>query len=490
VGATDAATLTLVNSGTTAAAAGLLVNMPAGFSASGFVNVCGGTLTNGTTATQLALASASVPANGSCKFRFTLQAPTVANLPPRGARSFAIVAAAGANLANLAGTDAPTVSFLGSTPGMYSDWYFPRSVTALSRLDMFITPMNDPGPHSNVFWSNQVNGLGGYTGMQTTELSSTTEGHGKQFLFSLWGATDARTGTPPSAGIGAGSFCTVSSTATDGSSGVQCRYRYEWVAGHTYRFRVTPNASLGAGWFTSNVTDVTAGSAGDSFDIGSIFVGASKPLIPASSLSIWTEYFDWNSERTSCLSVARAYAQMSVQAFDANGAAVTMPAPSAYANNTCSSTTATVSYSGGVVTELGEPAQSAQGFIKSSNQCLSLPSAGNTGATVLNACPSQAQVQASGGGQYWKQLWVLASDGSIQTENSYCLAASSSTSGSVINAANCAPGDPNQQWQVNGNAIALKNSGLCLSPSGSGLTLAPCASATAAWTVPGQSFSY
>ncbi|MBA5760286.1 DUF3472 domain-containing protein, partial [Escherichia coli] len=72
-----------------------------------------------------------------------------------------------------------------------------------------------------------------------------SEGVGKQFLFSLWGATAAKPGTPASAGIGAGSYCTVSGSATDGSAGAQCRYRYDWQAGHTYRFRITPDTNQG-----------------------------------------------------------------------------------------------------------------------------------------------------------------------------------------------------------------------------------------------------
>lgn len=196
VGGTDKATLRLANTGTASAAAGLVINMPAGFTANGFTNACGGTLT-GDGAAQLALSGATVPAGGTCTFTFTLDVPPVASLPPQGARSFGITASTAPGLATLSASTAPTLnSFLGATPGLYSNTWFPSTVRSVAILDLFITPQTDPGPNSNVFWSNQVDSLHGYTGLQSTELVSATEGAGKQFLFSLWGATAAKPGTP------------------------------------------------------------------------------------------------------------------------------------------------------------------------------------------------------------------------------------------------------------------------------------------------------
>ena len=503
VSSIDAATLTLTNAGTVDAPAGLFVNMPPGLSASGFNSVCGGNIV-ASSSTQLSLTGAVVPAGGSCKFTFTINTPAPAYLPASNQRAFAIATNGAAGVASLTSATAPTISFLGSTPGLYSNTWFPSKVTSVAVLDMFITPATDPGPNSNVFWSNQMGGLGGYTGLQSTVLVG-SEGVGKQFLFSLWGATNAKAGTPSSAGIGAGSYCTVSGTATDGSAGAQCRYRYNWQAGHTYRFRVTPNTTLGAGWFTSNVTDVTPGSAGDSFDIGSIFVGATQIMVPTTYISQWVEYFDWNSERTSCSSVPYTYAQFSVQATDTSGNAVTVPAPSVSANASCAASFANVSVKSGVATENGAPLQTAQGLFKANGLCLATQNGltdGNpvgSNNAVLGTCPTAATVQTLGGSHFSNALWVWAADATIETENSYCLTSASATSaaGSAVILQTCVPGASNQQWisvpgptGATGSYIQAKTSGMCLSPSGNALTLASCAISNAVWTPPGQSFSY
>ena len=503
VSSTDAATLTLTNAGSIAAPIGLTITMPSGFIATGFNAVCGSTMLV-SSATQLSLSGATVPAGGSCTFIFTLHVPAPAYLPATNARTFLIASNGTAGVSILGTATAPTVSFLGSTPGLYSDTWFPSKITSVSVLDMFITPQADPGPNSNVFWSNQMGGLGGYTGLQSTVLVG-AEGVGKQFLFSLWGATNAQTGTLPGAGIGAGSYCTVSGSATDGSAGAQCRYRYDWQVGHTYHFRVTPNTNLGSGWFTSNVTDVTPGSAGDSFDIGSIFVGATTVMVPTTYISQWIEYFDWNNESSSCFSVPYTNAQFSVEAVDNFGSAVVVPAPSAYANASCPVSFANVSVNGGVASEIGAPLQTAQGLFKAKGQCLTTQagltdsnSAGSNYA-ILGTCPTPSTVQIQGGSSFASTLWVWAADGTIETEYSYCLTAASTTAatGSAIVLQTCVPGAANQQWtSVQGPSgsvasnIEAKASGMCLTPSGNGLTLASCTASSAVWTPPGQSFTY
>ncbi|MBN3789549.1 DUF3472 domain-containing protein [Burkholderia sp. Ac-20353] len=497
VGGTDKATLTLTNTGTAPAAAGLYVGMPAGFTANGFTSACGGALATDGTA-QLALSGATVPAGGACTFSFTLDVPPVASLPPSGARSFSITANPAAGLATLSAATAPTLSgFLGSTPGLYSNTWFPSTVRSVGTLDLFITPQTDPGPNSNVFWSNQVNSLHGYTGLQSTELVSASEGVGKQFLFSLWGATAAKPGTPASAGIGAGSHCTVSGSATDGSAGAQCRYRYDWQAGHTYRFRITPDTTQGPGWFKSNVTDVTNGTTGDSFDIGSIYVGTTQTQVPVSSISQWVEYFDWNSSRTSCASVAYTDAQFSIRAYDAIGNEVTVPAPSVTVNKSCPASYANASASNGVATLIGGPQQSAAGLVKTNGACLTASGGLADGSSAaLGTCPTLASVHTSGGTHFNPQLWVVATDGTLQTKYSYCLTAQApgATNGALLHT--CVAGEADQQWQVKAGArpgtaqLVSQPTGRCLAPAGSALTLQACTAATAVWTTPGKRFAY
>ncbi len=505
VGGTDKATLKLANTGTSAANAGLTIDMPPGFTAKDPSTDCGGSLAPAAGANQLSLAGATVPAGGACTFRFTVQLPPVASLPPAGRRAFALRADTRPGLATLAAASAPTLhSILGAAPGLYADTAFPASLHSVARLDMFITPETDPGPNSNVFWSNQVDSLNGYTGLQSTELVSAAEGHGKQFLFSLWDATDARPGTPASAGIGAGSYCTVSGTATDGAAGAQCRYRYEWQPGHTYRFRITPDTARGAGWYKSNVTDVTPGSTGDTFDIGSIYTGNGQTQVPVTSISQWVEYFDWNSSRTSCSSVAHTHARFSIEAFDSLGNAVSVPKPRAYANDTCPSHYAQAAVQGAEATLIGGPQQSAEGLFKANGACLAARD-GLVGGTAAGpnpvratACPTLAAVERTGGGAFSRALWVRAGDGTIQTKHTYCLTALPARMGGRIVLETCVSGARAQQWQVvrpagaQGSAQLVSNqNGRCLTPAANGdLSLQPCNAANQIWTIPGQSFAY
>ncbi|MEN2470996.1 RICIN domain-containing protein [Burkholderia sp. GS2Y] len=497
VGGTDKATLKLANTGAAPAAAGLIIGMPAGFTANGLTSTCGGTLTDDG-ASRVALSGVTVPPGGTCTLGFTLDVPPVASLPPAGARSFTVTGNPAPGLATLSASTAPTLSgFLGSTPGLYSNTWFPSTVRSVGTLDLFITPRTDPGPNSNVFWSNQINSLNGYTGLQSTELVSASEGTGRQFLFSLWGATAAKPGTPASAGIGAGSYCTVSGSATDGSAGAQCRYRYDWQAGHTYRFRITPDTAQGPGWFKSNVTDVTPGSTGDSFDIGSIYVGTTQTQVPVSSISQWVEYFDWNSSRTSCTSIAHTDAQFDIRAYDAIGNAVAVPAPSVTVNKTCPASDANASASNGVATLISGPQQSAAGLVKANGMCLTASGGLADGhPAALGACPTLASVRTSGGTHFNPQLWVAAGDGTLQTKYSYCLTAQAAGAGNGALLRTCTAGAADQQWRVKagttpGSAQLVSQTGRCLAPAAGGtLSLQPCTAATAVWTTPGKSFAY
>jgi hypothetical protein len=496
VGGTDKATLQLASTGSAPAAAGLTVGMPAGFTADAFSSACGGKLASD--AAVITLSGATVPAGGTCAFTFTAHVPAVASLPPQGARSFSITASAARGLATLSASSAPTLKgFLGSTPGLYSNTRFPSTVRSVAILDLFITPQTDPGPDSNVFWSNQIDALHGYTGLQSTELVSASEGTGKQFLFSLWGATAANPGTPASAGIGAGSFCTVSGTATDGSAGAQCRYRYDWQAGHTYRFRITPDTNQGPGWFKSNVTDVTNGAIGDSFDIGSIYVGTTDRQVPVTWISQWVEYWDWNSSRTSCASVAHTNARFWIRAYDTFGNSVKVPPPSVSVNDACPAAYANASESNGIATLIGGPQQSAAGLVKANGACLTASGGlGEGNPAVLGACPTFASVHAFDHAHFNSQLWVVAGDGTLQTKSSYCLTAQARGVANGALLRTCVAGETDQQWQVEAGTLPGSSqlvslrTGRCLAPADSALALQRCSAATAVWTTPGKSFTY
>lgn len=507
VGGKSDATLTLTNDGDVLAKAGLMIRMPSGFSAANLPSACGGGFRVAPRTGSLVLAGVSIPAKGSCTFRFTMNVPPVASMPPSERRIFSIVPAKSPNLATADAISVPVISeILGSTPGLYSNTTFPAGISSVAQLDLFITPKTDPGPNSNVFWSNQIDSLGGYTGLQSTELASGPEGYGKQFLFSLWGATDARPGTPATAGIGAGSYCTVSQTATDGASGAQCRYRYEWQAGHIYRFRVTADTALGAGWYKSNVTDISPGSNHDSFDIGSIYVGNQKTDVPVTTISQWVEYFDWNSARTSCESVAHTEVKFKIQAFDQFGTRVIVPAPHVSANAGCSESFFTVgSGKNGEATLVGGPNQSAAGLLKTDGKCLSTKAGLTDGSPVgsndaiLQTCPTLDDMRRVGGGSYSSHLWVQSAAGTIQIKNNYCLTAQGEDVGDKVILATCVQNAANQKWTFTqpdkaplGTQIVATSRNLCLAqgaPDGT-LNLQSCALVGNIWTIPGKSFSY
>jgi hypothetical protein len=484
----------------------LTLNIPTGFSTSNLTSACGTTLSANTSG-SLAVNGAQIPAGGTCSFTFSLTAPTIAQLQPQKP-VFTMTAASGGGLASLSSQTVPSISILGNTPGGHAWWGFPANTPLLSELDFYITPSTDPGPDSNIYWSNQIQALGGYTGLQSTMLVGGGEGVGRQFLFSLWGAINYQTGTPTSAGIGGGSFCTMSSSATDGSAGVQCRYRYEWQAGHTYRFRVTPQTSLGSGWFKTNVTDVTGGTTGDSFDIGTIQVDTTlsqykdaMSAIPANAISQWTEYFEWNNPRATPSSVPYSSVAMSMTATDIQGKAVTV-------NNTEKDQTAASSTTlqNGVLTETSGIDQSSRGLFKASGACLTSQKNATSGLTVavLNTCPTLATVRAKGGSAFSNSLWVSAVDGTIELPASYCLTAADPNGayGSAVNVQTCT-GTVSQKWNIgtaNGSLHSIQSAttgGQCIVPAGSpssdgsyALSLGSCGSTSQVWTAPGTSFSY
>jgi hypothetical protein len=353
--------------------------------------------------------------------------------------------------------------------------------------------------------------------MQTTMLADSVHGSGRQFLFSLWDAVAATAGTLPGQPV---STCTVSSTATDGAAGAQCKVYYAWQVGHSYRFKVS---ALGNSWYKSNVTDVTAGVSNPvSFDIGSIQQDVSKhpdltntiPKEPngVSDAVQFLEYFDWNNHRTTCLSVPYTNAITTMAAVDASTGKTTQMAPGSpngTGSGACGSDAFTTT-SGNMIAGLG---QSAQGLVKAgSSGCLASldgPGDGNpagSNSALLASCPTLANVQQSGGGAYSQLLWVYAQDQSLQNHDNYCLTIADGVGapGTAVVVESCIPGALNQQWQASGpgNGASGQNlvsvlSGNCLNPQGKQdakgnnvVNLAACSTATSTWLMPGQSFSY
>ena len=166
-------------------------------------------------------------------------------------------------------------------PGLYA---YPRA-TAAGRVAEFSTLLRVmPTMTANIFWSHQfgISGTsGGYTGVQTYGNTN-----GRQWLFSLWGATDAEV-NPSLHGVMAGD--------TDGAPGRSVRVFRPWTTGRTYVFRVAEIPGR-PGWWNSTVTDTADGT---SFSIGNLFVPQQGALI--SPQASWVEYWNWNDSTAQCL---------------------------------------------------------------------------------------------------------------------------------------------------------------------------------------------
>ena len=507
-GGTALMTVQIINQSSAPVYPELLVDFPAGFTQDGFQNnLCGGTPSSNSNVVRLT--GAIVQAGTTCTFAFN------AHLPANATRM-------DYRIRNNNGS-----ALLGITAGGGFTWQTSSGRKELSRLDMFITPVTDPGPGSNVYWANQIYNLNGYTGLQSPVLTggSPSEGSGKQFLFSLWASNlpvgktvlEVKTGTPASAGIGGGSFCTASPSATDGSNGAQCRYRYNWTAGHTYRFRVTPvpfdqnTNSGGPGWYQSEVTDVTPNEPNPvSFVIGQINTWNGKSVIPMTNVVTWVEYFDWNNNRTTCSTSAYSQFKMHVEAFDTLGNRVSIPPATGGPNSYCPGvSSASVDSGTNTATMTAYQNQTSQGLLKTAvagkSLCLygalqdNVPPSDN--AALLKTCPTENDVLRDGRVPYGPNLWVMASDRTIRSVNSYCLTNADPMQPGAVFVQSCTPGSTNQLWQWDaGTPTSIRsgapgtNTGMCLTPSTVGtnttLKLASCTPSSVQWTVPGQSFSY
>ncbi len=165
----------------------------------------------------------------------------------------------------------------GLTPGTYV--YYAFAAPTVSQVDFPMTLRVSPGL-GNVYWANQFGltvGDGGYVGMQTHR-----DGTG-MWLVSIWGTRDARPGSP-------GTYCL---TFEEDGSGKSCRLDATPKVGHAY----VVHASRGDdGWWTFSVTDTTAGTA---FTLGSIQLDPAAAM--KNTMVSWTEYFDWNDQRATCL---------------------------------------------------------------------------------------------------------------------------------------------------------------------------------------------
>ncbi|POZ60036.1 RICIN domain-containing protein [Chromobacterium alticapitis] len=323
----------------------------------------------------------------------------------------------------------PLLHAAGKTPGTYTNYRFPAGVAGLDAVDFAITVNSDPGHAANVYWANQfdlVGTSGAYAGMQSNGGSPRT------FLFSAWNTTDAKTGSP-------GSYCL---TFSGEGTGRSCRIHVDWKQGHRYRFHIAYEAD---NWLGVTVVDQTDGS---SFKLGSIRTAASK--ISPNNMVNWTEYFEWNNDRATCLGQPYSQATFGLPVGMANGRQVSASVSGTSVSQACPDFSKVSRVASGSAQENGI-GNSARGPIVNGGQCLDASGGIQEGAAAI-------AYGCTGGAN---QAWVKARDGSLQLQNDYCL----EENGGGVDVRTCSG---KSRWKLDGGALRSAASGLCLSANQSG----------------------
>lgn len=348
-------------------------------------------------------------------------------------------------LASVVTSTAVFAADYGQTPGSYTDYIFDQSVSGFDSVDFAITPDADPGHAANVYWSSQFGFVGSsaaaYTGMQSNG------GPKRTFLFSAWGATESRVGSE-------GSYC---QSFEESGSGRTCRITLDWKQGHTYQFHVGYDQH--DNWLTVKINDLTDNT---SFTLGSIKTEASQ--ISPQNMANWTEYFEWNDERTVCSGQPYSKATFTLPVGYSNGAGYTAFTNS-HSSNTCQAYTKITSTDTGTVHENGV-GNSLRGAIKNGDVCI-----GNSVTDLLDGFSATTNACNSSKNQGWVRPKI---DSSLEAAYNHCLAADSSSN--KVKISSCEHTNPNFQWDIKGTEIRKAQTSLCLTNNGSGqaLTLTSC----------------
>lgn len=329
----------------------------------------------------------------------------------------------------------------GHTPGSSEYYQFSNDPGGFDAVDFAINVIKDPGSTANIFWSNQFgfkdSNQYGYTGMQSNEgnLNSRT------FLFSVWNATEAKVGS-------SGSYCL---KFTEGQSGYSCRMQHIWREGDNYQFQLS---HTGGGWFTVSVTATEPDGTTKAFVLGSIKTDATK--ISSSGMSGWTEYFEWNNDRSTCTGQPYSSAFLPFPTGTLSGNAYPAHISDTSISQDCKDFSKVTVQSSGSVQEngTGNSLRSQLGSA-AENGCM-VASGFNDGASLtLKECLNQPE-----GG------WVYAKGGSIETRNNYCMASAEPDLGE-IKLQTCDHTSPNFQWDISKSGQIKKyKTDMCLTDVG------------------------
>ena len=276
-------------------------------------------------------------------------------------------------------TDIPSGDY-GQTPGTYGYYTFDQPAVDNLTWQQRITA--SPG-EANVFWSNQFtfdNDWTGYTGFQLHR-----DGIG-MFLVSVWNSTDARVGS-------AGTYCL---TFSEDGTGRSCRLDRSPIPGHSYRWDVS---SDDPGWYTFKVVDTTADS---SFTLGTIKVGQGVRL-DTSRFVTWTEYFDWNNSKATCLDEPYSRHTMSTPTTRVGGDEVAATWTRSRVSDSCASQSAVKLSADGIVQRNGIGNSAAGTITNPGGLCLA---GGKAGDPLTLAGCDHSMVQQ----------WNRGADGSLRAD--------------------------------------------------------------------------
>lgn len=335
----------------------------------------------------------------------------------------------------------PAALASGHTPGSYTNYTFPGAPAGFSSVDYSILINKNPGYSANTFWSNQfslIGTSGGYTGMQSDGGSART------FLFSVWNASEAKIGTE-------GSYCLKFGGEGKGYS---CRMHYPWMEGGVYQFNL---AHTGNGWFKVTVTATEPDDGSNkvhSFVLGSIKTTATE--ISSSDMVNWTEYFEWNDSRATCLGQPYSSATFSFPEGISAGNRFRAETASVSTSEDCrafSSVTPSFNLTG-TLHQNGTGNSLRTAINSNNNQCIA----------PVTLSENAEIVMAGGTCETSSQNWVYSKAGTLEAPSNYCLA---STSNGEVKLRTCQHGQPEFQWVVmNPGEIRNISTSQCLTDNG------------------------
>lgn len=325
----------------------------------------------------------------------------------------------------------PSLGFsAGETPGTYTYYQFSNATSGFESIDFDIKINKDAGYSSNIFWSNQFgivgSSSGAYTGFQSNG------GKKRTFLFSVWDAVESKKGSK-------GSYCL---KFEESSFGQGCRIHVDWSENNKYQFHVAYEYDH---WLSVTVTNLTKGS---SFKIGSIKTRGDR--ISSEGMFNWTEYSEWNNDRTTCLGQPYSKAIFFLPQGTLSGKKYDATISSTSLSSMCQKFSNVIRTREGSVHENGI-GNSERGSVKNDKFCLDVEKGlGENRAVILYPCHGRAN-----------QSWVFSKASSIETPHNYCL-----TNKNGIRVTTCNHRDRRSQWIIRGSKIKNKFTGACLTGNG------------------------